>query len=42
MSGHTARLWERCVDVFCENLKRYLGGQPLLNQIHPGPHETRP
>jgi phosphoglycerate dehydrogenase-like enzyme len=42
MSGHTARLWERCVDVFCENLKRFLGGQPLLNQIHPGPHETRP
>ena len=35
MSGHTHRLFERCVDVFCENLRRYLHDEPLLNQVHP-------
>lgn len=37
MSAHTDRLWERCVDVFCANLRRYLAGEPLLNQVHPRP-----
>jgi len=40
MSGVTDRLWERCVDVFCENLRRYLSSQPLLNQIHPPREEN--
>jgi phosphoglycerate dehydrogenase-like enzyme len=35
MSGHTDRLFERCVDVFCANLDRYLKGEALLNQVHP-------
>jgi phosphoglycerate dehydrogenase-like enzyme len=35
MAAHTDRLFERCVDVFCANLERFLSGQPLLNQVHP-------
>lgn len=35
MSAHTDKLWERCVDLFCENLQRYIEGQPLLNQVYP-------
>ncbi len=35
MSAHTEKLFERCVDVFCANLRRYLAGEPLLNQVHP-------
>lgn len=35
MSAHTDKLWERCVDLFCENLERYINGQPLLNLVHP-------
>lgn len=35
MSAHTEKLWERCVDLFCVNLQRYINGQPLLNQVHP-------
>ena len=35
MSAHTDKLFDRCVDVFCENLRRYLDSKPLLNQVHP-------
>ncbi|MGD9093152.1 MAG: NAD(P)-dependent oxidoreductase, partial [Anaerolineales bacterium] len=35
MSAHTDRLFDRCVDVFCENLQRFLDGRLLLNQVHP-------
>jgi len=35
MSAHTEKLWERCTDVFCENLERFLSGRDLLNQVHP-------
>jgi phosphoglycerate dehydrogenase-like enzyme len=35
MSAHTDRLFDRCVDVFCENLWRFLDNKPLLNQVHP-------
>jgi len=35
MAAHTDRLFDRCIDVFCENLRRYLDGRPLLNQVHP-------
>jgi len=37
MSAHTEKLWERCADVFCENLERFLNGRSLLNQVHPLP-----
>ena len=36
MAGHTPALWDRCVDVFCENLRRYIAGQPLLNVVNRG------
>jgi len=42
MAGTTDPAWQRCVDVFCENLRLYLSGQPLLNQIHPPRKESRP
>lgn len=35
MAGHTDRLFDRCVDVFCENLRRYLNDEPLLNRVQP-------
>ena len=35
MSAHTEPLWERCTDVFCENIRRFLEGRPLLNQVYP-------
>ena len=27
--------FERAVPIFCENLRRYLDGRPLLNTIDP-------
>lgn len=36
MSGHTAALFDRCVDVFSENLRRYIAGRPLLNVVNRG------
>jgi phosphoglycerate dehydrogenase-like enzyme len=36
MSAHTTALFDRCVDVFCENLRRYTTGQPLLNVVNRG------
>ncbi|HEX2173287.1 MAG TPA: D-2-hydroxyacid dehydrogenase [Dehalococcoidia bacterium] len=33
ISGPTARYNERAVDLFCENLRRYLAGDPLINEV---------
>jgi phosphoglycerate dehydrogenase-like enzyme len=30
---HSQHLWQRLHDLFCENLRRYRGGQPLLNVV---------
>jgi len=36
MAAHTTALFDRCVDVFCENLRRYMSDQPLLNVVNKG------
>ncbi|TMB97428.1 MAG: D-2-hydroxyacid dehydrogenase [Chloroflexi bacterium] len=36
ISGGTPRYMDRAVDLFCDNLRRYLAGQPLLNIVDPG------
>ena len=33
IAGSTPHYNDRAADVFAENLKRYLDGQPLLNQV---------
>jgi len=35
ISGGTPRYMERAVRLFCDNLRRYLDGQPLLNVVDP-------
>ena len=35
ITGGTAHYFERAVPIFCENLRRYLDGRPLLNAIDP-------
>ncbi|MDO8615923.1 MAG: D-2-hydroxyacid dehydrogenase [Dehalococcoidia bacterium] len=35
ISGGTPRYMERAVDLFCDNLRRYLDGRPLLNVVDP-------
>ena len=35
ITGGTAHYFERAVPIFCENLRRYLDGGPLLNAIDP-------
>ncbi len=35
VSGGTPRYMERAVDLFCENLRRYLAGEPLRNVVDP-------
>jgi D-2-hydroxyacid dehydrogenase (NADP+) len=35
VSGATTHYFERAVPIFCENLRRYLDGRPLLNAIDP-------
>ena len=32
-AGFTDRLWERNYAIFADNLRRYLGGEPLLHQV---------
>jgi phosphoglycerate dehydrogenase-like enzyme len=34
ISGHTPHYDTRAVDLFCENLQRYLSGKPLLNVVN--------
>lgn len=33
VAGSTPQYWARVCDIFCENLKRYASGQPLINVI---------
>jgi phosphoglycerate dehydrogenase-like enzyme len=33
ISGSTPRYFDRAVDVFAENLRRYLAGEPLINRV---------
>jgi len=33
ISGFTPNYEQRAVDIFCENLRRYIAGQPLLNIV---------
>jgi len=33
VAGSTPHYWARVCDIFCENLKRYASGQPLINVI---------
>jgi phosphoglycerate dehydrogenase-like enzyme len=33
ISGGTPRYMERAVDLFCDNLRRYLAGEPLRNVV---------
>ena len=33
LGGVTPRYWERGTDFFCQNLKRYLSGEPLINVV---------
>jgi len=33
VAGSTPHYWSRVCDIFCENLKRYASGQPLINMI---------
>lgn len=35
IAGETPIYNERAVDLFCENLRRYLAGEPLLNLVDP-------
>ena len=35
ISGGTERYFERAIPIFCENLRRYLEGRPLLNVVDP-------
>jgi phosphoglycerate dehydrogenase-like enzyme len=35
ISGGTPRYMDRAVDIFCENLERYLAGKPLRNVVDP-------
>jgi phosphoglycerate dehydrogenase-like enzyme len=36
VSGGADEFYERATEVFCENLRRYLDGQPLRNLVRPG------
>jgi D-2-hydroxyacid dehydrogenase (NADP+) len=33
VAGNTPRYWQRCTDLFCDNLRRYLAGQRLTNLV---------
>jgi len=33
VAGSTPYYWSRVCDIFCENLRRYVSGQPLINVI---------
>ncbi|MEK7848251.1 MAG: NAD(P)-dependent oxidoreductase, partial [Chloroflexota bacterium] len=33
LAGDSERYQARASDLFCQNLRRYLAGQPLLNQV---------
>lgn len=33
VAGSTPHYWDRVCDIFCENLRRYASGQPLINIV---------
>ena len=33
VAGITPRYWQRCVALFCDNLRRYLAGERLANLV---------
>jgi phosphoglycerate dehydrogenase-like enzyme len=33
VAGSTPHYWDRVCDIFCENLRRYTSGQPLINRV---------
>ena len=33
IAGVTPRLWDRATEAFCQNLRRYLAGEELLNRV---------
>jgi 2-polyprenyl-6-methoxyphenol hydroxylase-like FAD-dependent oxidoreductase len=33
--GHSTRVLERSVGLFCDNLRRYAAGEPLVNVVDP-------
>jgi phosphoglycerate dehydrogenase-like enzyme len=35
ISGGTPRYMERAIELFCDNLRRYLVGEPLRNVVDP-------
>ncbi|MDE3076139.1 MAG: D-2-hydroxyacid dehydrogenase [Chloroflexota bacterium] len=35
ISGQSVRYWDRIVELFCENLRRYLAGEELINRYDP-------
>jgi len=35
LAGASGEYFQRAADLFSENLRRYLTGQPLLNLYHP-------
>src|SRR5256712_8627768 len=35
ISGGTPRYMDRAVELFCDNLRRYLAGEPLRNVVDP-------
>ena len=35
VAGFTSRYYECILDLFSQNIERYLSGDPLLNQVHP-------
>jgi phosphoglycerate dehydrogenase-like enzyme len=36
ISGGTPRYMDRAIDIFCDNLRRYVQGEPLRNVVDPG------
>lgn len=35
VAGFTSRYYECILDLFSQNIRRYISGEPLLNQVHP-------
>ena len=33
ISGNSPMLWRRVMDIWIENIRRFLAGQPLINQV---------
>ena len=35
-SWSSGRVLDRSIELFCNNLRRYIAGEPLLNEVDPG------